>query len=66
MTPVRVQKALSKRFGKTSQVLLTDSKLMEWLSWLEEQGQLMGHANILRIVNYHRKTSLETLAVPSA
>lgn len=38
-TPVQVQEELSHRFGKTSQAMLTDSELMEWLNWLREQGR---------------------------
>ncbi|WP_316433829.1 hypothetical protein [Leptolyngbya sp. NK1-12] len=41
MTTVQVQEALLQRFGKTSQALLADSELMEWLRWLEEQGRSM-------------------------
>jgi hypothetical protein len=39
-TPVQVREALKHRFGKTSQALLTDSELMEWLNWLKEQGRM--------------------------
>jgi hypothetical protein len=34
-TPTQAQEALSQRFGKASQALLTDSELMEWLIWLQ-------------------------------
>ncbi len=34
----QAQEALSQRFGKTSQALLTDSELMEWLTWLRGQA----------------------------
>lgn len=33
----QAQEALSQRFGKTSQALLTDLELMDWLTWLQEQ-----------------------------
>ncbi|KAM3089844.1 hypothetical protein ACKFKG_32135 [Phormidesmis sp. 146-35] len=32
-TTVQVREALNHRFDKTSQAMLTDSELMEWLSW---------------------------------
>lgn len=33
-TLIQAQEVLSQHFGKTSQALLTDSELMEWLTWL--------------------------------
>ena len=41
-TLVQVQEALNHRFGKTSQAMLADSELMEWLNWLREQGRSAG------------------------
>jgi len=40
LTLAQIQEGLSQRFGKTSQALLADSELMEWLSWLQGQGHL--------------------------
>ncbi|KAM3099075.1 hypothetical protein ACKFKF_15665 [Phormidesmis sp. 146-12] len=38
-TTVQVREALNHRFGKISQAMLTDSELMEWLSWLQGLGR---------------------------
>lgn len=41
-TAIQVQAALLQRFGKLNQALLTESELMEWLSWLRERRRSPG------------------------
>ena len=40
-TSEQAQEALSQRFGKASQALLTGLELMDWLTWLRGQARLL-------------------------